>query len=83
MPFVKQTRAPGMAFYVVAFVTAVYAALGAARLERDEGRTHPRVWLVVAAVIAVLALAGVIGAMAVTLAPDRVRKGCIDNLNDS
>ncbi len=70
MPFVKQTRAPGMAFYVVAFVTAVYAALGAARLERDEGRTHARVWLAVAAMIAVFALAGVFGAMAVTLAPE-------------
>src|SRR5207244_3494423 len=34
MPLVKKTRAPGMAFFVVAFVTAVFAALGvgAARL---------------------------------------------------
>ena len=70
MPFVKQTRAPGMAFYVVAFVTAILAALGTARLERDEGLVHPRVWLAVAAVIAVLALGGAFGAMAAALAPE-------------
>jgi hypothetical protein len=69
MPFVKKTRAPGMAFYVVAFVTAVCAALGTARLERDEGKTHARVWLVVAAALAVLALAGAFGNMALALAP--------------
>jgi len=31
MPLVKKTRAPGMAFYVVALVTAVFAGLGADR----------------------------------------------------
>ncbi len=69
MPFVKKTRAPGMAFYVVAFVTAVYAALGAARLEQGEGRTHARVWLALAAVVAVLGVAGAFGNLATALAP--------------
>jgi MFS family permease len=34
MPFVKQTRAPGMAFYVVGFVVAILAAFGAERVRR-------------------------------------------------
>jgi hypothetical protein len=70
MPYVKKTRAPGMAFYVVALVTAIYAALGAARLERQEGKGHLKVWLGAAGAIALLALAGVFGNMAVALAPE-------------
>jgi hypothetical protein len=69
MPYAKQTRAPGMAFFVVAFVTAVFAALGTARLERDEGRTHVKVWLGVAGFTALLALAGAFGGLAQALAP--------------
>ncbi|MDX2191926.1 MAG: hypothetical protein NW201_01145 [Gemmatimonadales bacterium] len=38
MPFVKQTRAPGMALYVVALVVACFAALGVDRIERGEGK---------------------------------------------
>jgi hypothetical protein len=69
MPLVKKTRAPGMAFFIVAFVTAVFAALGAARLERGEGRKHVTAWLVVAGALAFLALAGVFGKVAIALAP--------------
>jgi len=69
MPFVKKTRAPGMAFYVVAFVTAAFAALGVGRLERGEGRRQVRAWLVIAGLLAVLALAGALGALATALAP--------------
>jgi len=69
MPFVKQTRAPGMAFYVVAFVTAVFAALGIGRLERGEGQRPIRVWLGVAAILALLALSGGFGSLAVAIAP--------------
>src|SRR5207247_4331894 len=36
MPLVKKTRAPGMAFFVVAFVCAVFAGPGAERLELKE-----------------------------------------------
>ena len=64
MPYVKQTRAPGMAFFVVAFVVAALAAFGAERLERREGRRLPLVSLVAAALIALLAVTGVFGAIA-------------------
>ncbi|HWO89615.1 MAG TPA: YfhO family protein [Gemmatimonadales bacterium] len=69
MPMVKKSRAPGMAFYIVAFVMAAFAALGTARLERQEGKLHVKVWLAVAGLFALLALAGAFGNMAVTLAP--------------
>ena len=71
MPYVKKTRAPGMVFFVVAFCTAVFAAFGAARLERREGATptHVRAWLIAAGVIALLGLAGVFGHLADALAP--------------
>jgi hypothetical protein len=58
-----------MAFYVVAFLTAVFAALGTARLERGEGKGHAKVWLGVGAAVALLALAGAFGGMAEALAP--------------
>jgi len=68
VPYAKQTRAPGMALYVVAFTTAVFAALGTERLER---RLTPRagvIWLATGAAVVVLALSGVFGAMAGALA---------------
>lgn len=70
MPFVKQTRAPGMALYVVALVLAVFAGLGAARLERAQGRTERWVvsWMIAGGIVAVLALLGVFGAVAESLA---------------
>jgi len=69
MPLVKKTRAPGMAFFVVAFLTAVVAALGTARIERGEGKAHVKVWLPLAGAVLLLALAGAFGNMAVALAP--------------
>lgn len=68
MPYVKQTRAPGMAFFVVALVVAVFAALGVERLERREGARHVTGWLVAAAAVVVLAVAGAFGAMALSYA---------------
>ena len=68
MPMVKKTRAPGMAFFVVAFVVALFAGLGAERLERKEGGKAVVPWLVVAGVVALLAVTGVFGAMAQSLA---------------
>ena len=64
MPFVGKTRAPGMAFFVVAFVVALFAGFGAERLERGEGRRQTLAWLVVGAGVIVLALAGAFGAFA-------------------
>jgi dolichyl-phosphate-mannose-protein mannosyltransferase len=68
MPYVKQTRAPGMAFYLVGLVMAVFAAGGAERLERGEGHRAVRIWFGVAGVVLLLALAGGIGALAESLA---------------
>ena len=68
MPMVKKTRAPGMAFFAVAFVVALFAGLGTERLERKEGRSFLTAWLVVGGVVALLGVTGVFGAMAQSLA---------------
>src|SRR6266480_3664789 len=68
MPMVKKTRAPGMAFFAVAFVVALFAGLGTERLERKEGRSFLTAWLVVAGVVALLGVTGGFGAMAQSLA---------------
>ena len=75
MPYVKQMRAPGMAYFVVVFVVACFAAFGVERLERraDEATcaSHVRAWLIAAGVLALLAIAGVFGNMAGALAHGR------------
>ena len=71
MPLVKKTRAPGMAFFVVAFVVAVFAGFGAERLQRKEGGKAVTPSLAVAGAAALLAGAGVFGAMARSLAGPR------------
>jgi hypothetical protein len=68
MPFVKQTRAPGMALFVVALVLAVLAAFGVDRLLAGEGKRHRSVWIGVGVGVALLAAIGVFGAMAESLA---------------
>jgi hypothetical protein len=68
MPYVKQTRAPGMAFFVVAFVCAVLAAMGTERLERREGARHGTAWLVAATVVTLLAVSGALGSAAASFA---------------
>ena len=68
MPMVKKTRAPGMAFFVVAFVVACLAGLGAERIERKEAGKAFVPWLVVAGVVVLLAVSGVFGTMAEGLA---------------
>ena len=68
MPFVKQTRAPGMALFVVALVLAVLAAFGVDRLLAGEGKRHRSVWIGVGAGVTLLAAIGVFGAMAESLA---------------
>jgi hypothetical protein len=69
MPYVRKTRAPGMVFFVVALCTATFAALGVNRLERGEGMRHVRAFLIASAVVALLALIGAFGQLAVALAP--------------
>lgn len=68
MPLVKKTRAPGMAFFVVAFVTALLAAFGTDRAVRGEGRRAARGMLAAGGVVALLAAAGVWGRLAAALA---------------
>lgn len=70
MPMVKKTRAPGMVFFVVAFCTAMFAAFGVTRLEREgQGVRHVRAWLIAAGVVALFGVAGVFGRLAMALAP--------------
>jgi hypothetical protein len=64
VPYVKKTRAPGMALYVVALATAAFAAMGVERLERGEGRQTLRIAAGVAVFVALLALTGVFGSIA-------------------
>ena len=68
MPYAKKTRAPGMAFFVVAFVVAFLTAFAAERLERREGGRWPLTALIVAGVVALLAVVGAFGHVAESLA---------------
>ncbi len=64
MPFVKQTRAPGMAFFVVALAVSLFAGFGVERLEQGQGRTHVLAWLVVGGLVTLLGAAGLFGGIA-------------------
>ena len=68
VPYVKKTRAPGMALYIVSLATAMFAAMGVERLERGEGKQILKVALGTAGLVALLAVTGVFGAMAESLA---------------
>src|SRR2546426_2150031 len=54
MPLVKKTRAPGMAFYVVALVTAMFAGLGVERALKGAGRRVMTLALIIGGVVAPL-----------------------------
>ncbi len=68
MPYVKQTRAPGMAFFVVALVVSLFAAFGAERLARDRPRRVVLGWLVAAGVLGILSISGALTSLAEALA---------------
>ena len=68
MPLVKKTRAPGMAFYVVALVTALLAGLGADRALKGEGRRVMTPALIIGGIVALLGGTGVFGHIAEALA---------------
>lgn len=68
VPFVKKTRAPGMALYIVALATATFAAMGVERLERGEGKQVLKVALGVAAMVVLLAAVGGFSSLAQGLA---------------
>jgi hypothetical protein len=65
MPFVKQTRAPGMAFFVVALVVSLLAAFGVDRLlKKDLKKEWAIGWITAGGIIVLLALVGVLGGAA-------------------
>ena len=68
MPLVKKTRAPGMVFYVVALVTAMFAGLGVERALKGEGKPVMTPALIIGAIVAVLGVTGVFGHIAEALA---------------
>src|SRR5437879_2945677 len=69
MPLVKKTRAPGMALYVVALVTALLAGLGVDRLlTTSVNRRAMTVTLIVGAVVTLLGITGAFGQLAEGLA---------------
>ena len=67
VPFSKSMRAPGMALFIVAFVTAALAAFGADRVASGAAPRFGRVALVVGAVVALLGLTGAFGITAESL----------------
>ncbi|MBA2628135.1 MAG: hypothetical protein H0U85_08980 [Gemmatimonadales bacterium] len=73
MPGMKKVRAPGMAFFLVAMPTAIFAAFGVDRLMRRDVRPV-RVLLVagVFGLIALLGIAGVLQSMAAGIADPRM-----------
>jgi hypothetical protein len=71
MPMVKKTRAPGMVFFIVAFIVATLAAFGVSRVERGEvpaADRRMRIWLIIAGAVALLGAVGLFGRVAVALA---------------
>ena len=67
IPFSKSMRAPGMALFVVAFVTAVLAGIGADRVTNGSAPRFAPVALIVGALVAVLGISGVLGAIVESL----------------
>jgi hypothetical protein len=61
MPMMKKVRAPGMAFYLVALVVAIYAAFGVDRLLRRE--VSLRSFAIPLGILAGLGLLGAIGVL--------------------
>ena len=68
MPFVKQTRAPGMALFVVALVVALLAGFGVDRWTRQRARPWTVAWSTAGAAVFLVALLGGFGMLAEFLA---------------
>ena len=67
IPFSKSMRAPGMALFVVAFVTAVLAGFGADRVTSGSAPKFAPVALIVGVLVAILGISGVLGAIVESL----------------
>src|SRR5688500_19735929 len=64
VPFSKSMRAPGMALFIVAFVTSVLAAFGVDRVATGSARRFGPGALIIGGLVAVLGVSGVLGARA-------------------
>jgi hypothetical protein len=64
VPYAGQVRAPGMAFFVVTLIVAIFAGFGVDRLERGELKVAPVAWLAAGAFVAIIAAGGVLGSVA-------------------
>jgi hypothetical protein len=65
LPMVSKARAHSMAFYIVSFAVAVWAALGVERILQREGRIRTLTgWLVALGVLLLLAVTGVLSSAA-------------------
>lgn len=65
LPMVSKARAHSMAFYLVAFAVAVWAALGVEQVLRRDGRIRALTgWLVALGILFVMAVGGVLSNMA-------------------
>ncbi len=80
MPMMKKVRAPGMAFFLVAFVLSVFAAMGMERLLRREISVR-RVAVVFgcAAGVALLGMVGVLQAVAQAIADPQMYDRALAN----
>ena len=67
VPFSKSMRAPGMALFIVAFVTAVLAAFGVDRVEAGKAGRFAPVALIVGGLVTLLGLSGALGMIAESL----------------
>jgi len=67
VPFSKSMRAPGMALFIVAFVTATLAAFGADRVASGSAPRFARAALAVGGLVAILGVTGAFGALAESL----------------
>jgi hypothetical protein len=67
VPFSKSMRAPGMALFIVAFVTAVLAAFGVDRVAGGGAPKFALIALVGGVAVAILGISGALGAVAESL----------------
>jgi hypothetical protein len=67
VPFSKSMRAPGMALFIVAFVTAVLAAFGVDRVAGGSAPKFAPIALVGGVAVAILGISGALGAVAESL----------------
>ena len=68
MPFVKQTRAPGMALFAVALVVSLLAGFGVDRWLRGRAQPWTMAWLLGGGIVVLLGVSGGFGVLAELLA---------------